>query len=306
VLDTELKEKMRMLILGGTGMLGHKLWQTCAGRFDAYVTFRQSADFYAHLGIFEPTRALGGVSAQAFDSVKRAFAAVQPQVVVNCIGIVKQDAAAKDPYQSIAVNSLFPHRLAQLCAATGMRLIHISTDCVFTGRSGNYREDDVSDAEDLYGRTKLLGEPDYDHCLTLRTSMIGRELRGAHGLVEWFLGQQGKTVRGFKRAVFSGFTTAALADVIGDVIAGHRDLRGVWHVAADPINKFDLLSLVKQTYELDIEIEPDESFVCDRSLNGERFRRETGITAPSWPEMIAQMQADDTPYDELRRVNATR
>ena len=113
-------------------------------------------------------------------------------------------------------------------------------------------------------------------------------------------------MRGFKRAVFSGFTTTALASIISDIIAGHRNLHGVWHVAAEPINKFDLLSLVKQAYESDIEIEPDESFVCDRSLNGERFRRETGITAPSWPEMILQMRADNTPYDELRRVNVTR
>jgi dTDP-4-dehydrorhamnose reductase len=267
---------MKILILGGSGMLGHKLWQTLSDRFETRVTFRQSAALYESLGLFDLSRSLSHVSAQDFDGVVRAFAAARPDVVVNCIGIVKQDAAAKDPYQSIAVNSLFPHRLAQLCAATGTRLIHISTDCVFTGRRGNYREQDVSDAEDLYGRTKFLGELDYEHCLTVRTSIIGRELQGSHGLIEWFLGQQGKTVRGFKRAVFSGWTTLELSRIIARIIADHGDLHGLWQVAANPINKFDLLTLVNQAYELDIEIEPDEEFVCDRGLNGERFRNENG------------------------------
>ncbi len=202
------------------------------------------------------------------------------------------------------MNSLFPHRLAQACGAAQARLIHISTDCVFSGQRGNYSEDNITDAEDLYGRTKALGEVDYGNNLTIRTSMIGRELQGSHGLIEWFLGQQGKTVRGFKRAIFSGFTTNALAKIIGEVISDQPELRGTWHVAAEPINKFDLLSQVQETYGLDIEIEPDETFVCDRSLNAERFRNETGMAAPSWPDMITEMRADDTPYDELRRVNA--
>ena len=299
-------EAMKVLILGGSGMLGHMLWRTLTARFDTRVTFRQSPTGYARLGVFDPARSLGHVSAQDFDGVVRALAAVRPDVVVNCVGIVKQDAAAKDPYQSINTNALFPHRLAQACVAAGGRLIHISTDCVFTGRRGNYKETDTADAEDIYGRTKWLGEVDYERCLTIRTSMIGRELQGAHGLVEWFLSQRGKTVRGFKRAVFSGFTTEALASIIGDVIADRDELRGVWHVAADPISKFDLLTLVEEAYRLDIEIEPDETFVCDRSLDGERFRQETGFVPPSWPEMIERMARDATPYEEMRRNYADR
>jgi dTDP-4-dehydrorhamnose reductase len=297
---------MKVLILGGSGMLGHKLWQTLSTRFDTRVTFRQTPQAYAALRIFDPARSVGQVSAEDFDGVLRAFDATRPDVVVNCIGIVKQDAAAKDPIQSIAINSLFPHRLAQACGAAGARLIHISTDCVFTGRRGNYKETDTSDAEDIYGRTKLLGETDYEHSLTIRTSMIGRELQGAHGLVEWFLAQKGKTVRGFKRAVFSGFTTAELASIIGEVIANHQNLRGVWHVAAAPINKFDLLTLIKDSFALDVTIEQDEAFVCDRSLDGERFRQATGYTAPTWPEMITGMARDRTPYEEIRRNYADR
>ena len=295
---------MRVLILGGSGMLGHKLWQTLRPRFDTYVTFRQRASAYARLGVFDTERAVGGVSALDFDSVARAFARVRPEAVVNCIGIVKQDAAATDPLTSIAVNALFPHRLAALCRAAGARLVHLSTDCVFSGRAGNYAEADAQDAGDLYGRTKLLGEVGGEGCLTLRTSMIGRELSGAHGLVEWFLSQRTGRVRGFRRAVFSGFTTEALSGIIAGVVADHPNLSGVWHVAAEPINKFDLLTLVKQTYGLEVEIEPDEAFVCDRSLDGGRFREATGFRPAPWPEMIERMSGDATPYEDIRRIHA--
>jgi dTDP-4-dehydrorhamnose reductase len=284
-------------------MLGHKLWHNWAGRFETHATVRRAPGF-SKSEFFDERNMLTGVSVEQFDTVAKAVELVQPEVVVNCIGIVKQDAAARDPVTSIGVNSLFPHRLAQLCGANQSRLIHLSTDCVFSGGAGNYSEIDGTDADDLYGRTKALGEVDYDDCLTIRTSMVGRELQGSHGLIEWFLGQQGKTVRGFMRARFSGLTTNALADVIADIITHQPQLRGTWHLAADPISKFDLLSQVRDQFELDIKIEPDETFICDRTLNGERFRNATGITAPSWPDMIAGMRADPLPYDELRRLNA--
>jgi dTDP-4-dehydrorhamnose reductase len=281
-------------------MLGHKLSQVLADRFDTWATFRGAPVS----GIHDPDRSVCGVVAENFDTVENALTATKPDVVVNCIGIVKQDKAAKDRFQSIAINSLFPHQLARACASRGIRLVHLSTDCVFSGRSGNYKEDDISDAEDIYGRTKWLGELGYDHCLTIRTSMIGRELSGNHGLVEWFLSQRGKTVRGFKKAIFSGFTTIALSETIADIIANPDALHGVWHVAAEPINKFDLLATVKQAFELDIEIEPDETFVCDRSLDDSRFRARTGFAPPSWEQMIDRMARDTTPYEEIRRTHA--
>ena len=283
-------------------MLGHKLWQTLAERFDTFVTFRESPASYGQFGIFDPRRASGQVTTSDFDSVVRCLAVRRPDVVINCIGIVKQDAAARDSLQSIAVNAQFPHRLAQLCRASGARLVHISTDCVFSGRKGNYRETDEPDAEDLYGRTKLLGETEGKGCLTIRTSMIGRELKGSHGLGEWFLAQQGKEVRGFKRAVFSGFTTRALSEIIADVIIERPDLEGVYHVAAEPITKFDLLRLMKEVYGLSTEIQPNEALVCDRSLNGEKFQQATGFVPPRWPEMIQRMRADPTPYDRIRKA----
>ncbi len=298
---------MKVLILGGSGMLGHKLWQTLTPKFDTYVSVRREPGFYGHFGIFDPARMVGGVAADSPETVARAVETIRPDLIVNCIGIVKQDAAAKSPVQSITINTLFPHQLAQVSRDIGARLIHISTDCVFSGDKGNYTETSIPDAQDLYGRSKALGEvdgADYDNCITLRTSMIGRELQGAHGLVEWFLSQRGKRVRGFKRAVFSGFTTAALARIIRDVVISQPGLNGVWHVAAEAINKFDLLTLLKEAMALDIEIEPDETFLCDRSLNGEKFRQATGFIPPSWPKMIDEMARDNTLYDEIRRNNA--
>jgi dTDP-4-dehydrorhamnose reductase len=281
-------------------MLGHKLGQTLAERFETYLTFRGSPAANQEFALYDPARALGHVSVQDFDSVVRSVSTVRPDVIVNCIGIVKQDAAAKDSLQSISVNALFPHRLARLCQERAARLIHISTDCVFSGNKGNYEEQDEPDARDLYGRTKLLGEVDGPACLTIRTSMIGRELQGAHGLVEWFLSQEGQKVRGFKRAIFSGFTSRALSEIIAGVIERQRELEGVYNVAATPITKFDLLSLIKKVYELSVEIEPDENLVCDRSLNGARFYTATGFLPPSWPEMIEEMHSDPTPYAEIR------
>jgi len=292
---------MKVLILGASGMLGHKLCQTLAPRFDTHMSFRHPPAAYARLGVLDESHILGGVSVDEFSTVANAFATVRPEVAVNCIGIVKQDVSAKDSVASITVNALFPHCLARLCAETGTRLIHISTDCVFSGHKGNYDENDTPDADDLYGRSKLLGEVVGARCLTIRTSLIGRELTGAQGLVEWLLSQVGGRVQGFQRAVFSGLTTGALAQILASVIADHHELEGLYHVAGDPITKFDLLSLIKEAYGLRIEIEPEETFACDRSLNGARFRAATHLVPPAWPEMIATMRRDPTSYEDFRK-----
>jgi dTDP-4-dehydrorhamnose reductase len=297
---------MKVLILGGSGMLGHKLRQLFASHFDTYVTLRRDFAAYKKYKLFNPTYSVDHVSADNFESVVRAIDAVQPAVVVNCIGIVKQAEAAKDPLASIEINALFPHRLARLCLANGIRLIHISTDCVFSGRKGNYAESDVSDAEDLYGRTKFLGEVSCEGCLTIRTSMIGRELETSYGLLDWFLSQEGRKINGYTKSIFSGFTTNALADILVTIIAEYQEMYGVWHVASQPISKFELLSLVKQVYQLNIHIEEDDSIEVDRSLNSERFQQTTDFITSSWYDMIEQMYKDPTPYSELRRPHAGR
>jgi dTDP-4-dehydrorhamnose reductase len=217
---------------------------------------------------------------------------LRPQAVINCVGVVKQLSAADDPLVAIPINSLLPHRLARLCADSNARVVHISTDCVFAGTRGNYLESDIPDATDLYGRSKLLGELDCPNAVTLRTSIIGPELGSTHGLVGWFLSQQGR-VRGFTRAIFSGLPTAELARVVRDHVLRLPAMRGVYHVSAAPIAKFDLLCLVRAAYSRTIEIEPDDRLVIDRSLDSTRFRTLTGWHPAAWPELIAAMRAAD-------------
>ena len=281
---------MRVLVLGGSGMLGHTLFRTLAEnpQIDAFATLRNS---YA-CSNFSPQlhdRLLSGVDATDFDTVTSAFSRCRPEVVVNCVGLVKQLGASKDPLAALPINAILPHRLARLCAVAGARLVHISTDCVFSGRQGGYTEADFPDAEDLYGRSKLLGEVDEPHAVTLRTSIIGREIGSRNGLVEWFLGERG-CVKGFTNAVFSGVTTNELARVILERVLPRSDIRGVWHVSSSPIAKHDLLKLLRAEFGLDVVIEPDPSLVIDRSLDSSRFKDATGYAPPDWERMISELQ----------------
>lgn len=296
----------RILILGAAGMLGHKLYQCYQGRYDVWATVRSNYHSYAKYDIFNSSRIIGGVDAFNLDTVTQAVATARPDVVINCIGIIKQLKEAKDPIISLTINSMFPHRVATLCRAAGARFIHISTDCVFNGRKGDYTEGDSSNAEDLYGRTKFLGEVDYPGALTLRTSIIGRELNSTSGLIEWFLSHRpgqnnaGKPVRGFRQAIYTGFTTQAMANIIADILDHHPELYGLWQVSSEKITKYDLLLLARDVYGMDIQIEPDDDFVLDRSLDSTRFRVEVGFTPPSWEQMIHEMAADETPYESWK------
>jgi dTDP-4-dehydrorhamnose reductase len=288
---------MRLLILGGGGMLGHKLWQTAAPRLDTWATLRDAGQGLPEG--FDRSRIVSGVDAEHFDSVVRAFAEVRPEAVVSCIGIVKQRTGAGDARVSVAINSLFPHRLKALCAASGARLVHISTDCVFSGERGGYRESDHADASDLYGRTKYLGEVSGPGCLTLRTSIIGRELATSHGLVEWFLKQRG-SAPGYTNARFSGVTTSELSRVIVSVIEQHPALSGVYHVAAEPISKFELLSRFNDVLRRGLTIREDPSLRIDRSLDGRRFSAATGYAPPDWTSMLTELSREVPIYDMWR------
>ena len=255
--------------------------------FDVFGSARTN-DLLRHLPEALRDRVVTGVDMENSDSLAALFGRVHPQVVVNCIGLVKQVAEANDPLAAISINALLPHRLVRLCKAARARLIHMSTDCVFAGTKGRYREEDTSDATDLYGRSKYLGEVDYPHAVTLRTSIIGHELSSAHGLVGWFLDQQG-AVKGFRRAIFSGLPTVELARVMRDFVIPRPELRGLYHVSAEPINKYELLKLVAQVYGKSIEITPDDELSIDRSLDSTRFRSLTGYAPPTWPELVRTM-----------------
>ena len=280
---------MKIMILGITGMLGNAMFRVLSERADlaVYGTAR-SNNARQYFSNNLSAKIIVGTDVENNDLLVRAFAAVRPDVVINCVGLVKQLADANDPLQAIPINSLLPHRLAGLCEATGARLVHISSDCVFSGAKGNYLEIDFPDAYDLYGRSKLLGEVDYPHTITLRTSIIGHELSGYLSLVNWFLSQQGR-VKGFTRAIFSGLPTVELATIVRDLVLPHRELHGLYHVSAKPINKFDLLKMLAHAYEKDIEINPSEELVIDRSLNSDRFKEATGYAPPEWPILIQRM-----------------
>ncbi len=299
---------MKILILGGEGMLGHKVFQILSQRFETYATFQHPQGSWKRYPMYEQAargQLVSGVNALNFETVVRALAQTRPEVVINCIGIIKQLQEAKDPILSIQLNALFPHRLADLCAATGARLFHMSTDCVFSGRKGNYTETDIPDPEDLYGRTKLLGEIDRPGCLTIRTSIFGRDFVKDSALLEWFLSQRGKTVKGYTRAIYTGFPTQVLAQIMGDLIEHYPTLSGLYQVASAPISKYELLVRIRDAMNLPIEIEPEDQFFCDRSLDATRFRAATGYAIPSWDEMISTVAQDPTPYDAWKQSHSS-
>jgi len=291
-------KKLKILVFGATGMLGHTLLASLSKRegLEIYGTARSREGLSSWFAPQLLQNIHVGVDADNFDSILRVLADVRPDVVVNCIGIIKQLPVANDPVISIGINALFPHRLAIACKAAGARLIHISTDCVFKGDKGNYSEADQSDAEDLYGRSKFLGEVSDPHCVTLRTSIIGHELKGGYGLIDWFLTQEGQ-VKGFTKAIYTGFPTAEMVHIIADYVIPNHKLQGLYQVASAPISKYELLELVAKRYGKQIEIEPYTDFCCYRSLDGSRFRAATGYVAPAWTDMVDGM------YKEYRELH---
>jgi len=284
--------RRNVLVLGGTGMLGHVLFTELARRpdFDVWTAVRAAAPLADRVPPPLRTRILDGVDAADPAALSRAFEASRPGAVLNAVGLIKQLPLGDDPLAAIVLNAELPHRLAALCRARGARLVHFSTDCVFSGRRGHYAEGDEPDARDFYGRVKLLGEATGPGCLTLRTSIIGHELRGGRSLLEWFLSQSGP-VRGYRKAVFSGFPTVEVARIVAEYVLPNAGLEGLYHVASAPISKFDLLRLIADRYARIGEIEPADDVDENRSLDASRFRAATGYVPPSWPDLVDRMHA---------------
>jgi len=291
----------KVLILGGTGMLGHKVWQEFDKRFDTWVTIRGPVEPWQHLPFFKEEKVIENVDAFSRESINGAFDQVQPEVVVNCIGIIKKMKESESPVSAITINALLPHWLAELCQERATRLIHISTDCVFSGKAGSYAEKDLPDPYDLYGRTKLLGEVTEEGCLTLRTSIIGRELKRSVGLLEWFLSQRNKTIQGYKHAIFTGFITSELAAILANIVANHPGLHGLYQISSDPINKYDLLNMIKEALHLEINIDEYTGVFIDRSLNSTKLRAILKYQPPTWEEMIQRLSSEVEQYEEWRR-----
>jgi dTDP-4-dehydrorhamnose reductase len=278
---------MRILVLGITGMLGNAVFRFLSN-IDQYKVFgtTRTKSTFCHLGINRSI--ISDVNIANYDSIVHSFAIAQPDVVINCVGIVKQLSDSNNPLHVIPINTLLPHRLAELCRVTKTRLIHISTDCVFSGKKGGYIETDIPDATDLYGRSKLLGEVCYPNTITLRTSIIGHEIGGNKSLLNWFLSQE-QSANGFRKAIFSGLPTVEIASIISNYVIPNTKIEGLYHVASEPISKYNLLCEVAKIYNKNIEIIPDDNVVIDRSLNDNKFRNDTGYTPPDWSELIRRM-----------------
>lgn len=294
---------MKILILGAGGMLGHQLCRTLSARFDIWATLRAEPSKIERYGFIPQERIIGQVDVQDITSLRRALDTVKPDAVINGIGIVKQRDEARQAVPSVHVNALFPHQLADLCAESGTRVLQISTDCVFSGIRGNYTEIDNPDPVDLYGRTKLLGELNRPGALTLRTSIIGWQLNSSSSLLGWFASQRGAPIKGYRHAIYSGFSTSVLSTLIGDIIETRKDLTGLYHVASVPISKYDLLIRLQEALGWkDITINSDEHFFCDRSLISTRFTMTTGWISPSWDDMIAGLGAEWSTYEKWSKL----
>lgn len=282
-------------------MLGHKLVQRLSPNFDVFTTVRGGGEMLVSRGVARAEQIQCGVDATNEADLVSAIETARPDVVINAVGVIKQVPSSSDVVNTLMVNAILPHKLAELTSKYAFKLVTISTDCVFRGDKGMYREEDCADAIDLYGRSKNLGEVLHESCLTVRTSIVGRELLSNHSLVEWFLSNRGGRVKGFTKAIYSGFPTIVFADIIGTLLTDHPYLSGIWHISSDPIDKFTLLSMIDRAYDANVEIEPDDSIVIDRSLDSSKFRTETGFSPPPWEEMVARMATDSTPYDEWKR-----
>jgi dTDP-4-dehydrorhamnose reductase len=294
---------MRILIFGVTGMIGHKMWQSLSRSHDDVVgTLHRGSDGVVMRDMFA-NRAVEHVEAADFEEVAALLDRTRPTVIVNCIGITKRKTAADDLATMFRVNTLFPHHLARWAVRHGCRVVQFSTDCVFDGTEGNYDESSVVTAHDLYGQTKYFGELDYDHCLTIRTSMIGRELSGRTELLEWFLAQAGKTISGFINAQYSGLTTNEMARVLNRIVLDHPELWGKYQVAGPVISKYALLCKLRDAFGIDVQIVPEGDFVCDRTLGSQRFEKATGITIPSWDEMLVELTLDRAFYDAAASIS---
>ncbi len=277
-------------------MLGHKLLQVASTDHDVFGTVRTAVPGLASLAGLPDAHIVSGVDVAApLDGV---LERVRPDVVINCTGVLKPTTADIFVEDAIEVNALAPHRLARACAMAGVRFVQVSTDCVFAGLRGGYRESDPADATDIYGRTKALGEVTSGNAVTIRTSIIGRQLSGDRGLVEWFLARRHQVVSGFTQAWFSGLTTAELSRVLVRVATG--PMTGLFHVSGPRICKHELVTKLNDAFLVGADIHRVDQPRVDRTLDGAAFAAATGYLAPSWDAMLAELSSDPTPYATWR------
>lgn len=284
-----MDSKQKVLILGGSGMLGHMLVNNFNLDFDLWCTVRNKSEKLLHVLNIDKDKIIDKINVEDFDNLHNLIMEIKPDVVVNCIGVVKQVSDAKNINKSLLINSLLPNYLKLLSSLYSFRLIHISTDCVFSGNKGNYKEEDICDASDIYGKTKMLGEINQHNCLTLRTSFIGPEIETNNGLLNWFINNNNEEISGYKNALFSGFTSMELSKIIKRIIIDYKYINGIYHLSSYTISKFDLLNLINDIFNLRKNIIPLEEPFINRSLNSDKLKNILNFDFLPWDNMIEEL-----------------
>lgn len=289
---------MNIVILGASGLIGHKLYQKLKPQFtNVYGVMRRSQKELQEFTIFDDTDLVYDIDVLDFEQLKGIFTVLRPDVILNCVGITKRKLEINDPILALSTNALFPHQLAKWAKEHGVRVIHFSTDCVFDGSLGNYNENSLTTGKDAYGRTKAFGEIRYDHTLTIRSSFIGRELLGKTELLEWFLNQKSPQIKGFTNALYSGVSTIYMSKVVGDIIESYPNLSGLYQLALPkPISKYDLLCLAKEAFNEQVEIIPDSDFSIKPTLDGNKLATAMNLQIPTWAEMMSELAQEKNIY----------
>jgi len=280
---------LKILILGANGLLGGACYRLMmqVPNLEVFGSVRSKLDKSVKFS----QRLIGSIDVLDSERLDQLFAENKPQVVINCTSLSKSMINDADPLKFIELYSMLPHRLARLCNRYSARLIHISSDGVFSGKKGNYREIDKADADDLYGRSKFLGEVTNPNCITIRTSIIGHDNSLQNGLISWYLSNK-YSCKGYTKAIFSGLPVCVLAQILVDFVIFNLKLEGVYHIGSNPISKFDLLKLVAEIYDSHVSVKPDHSVIMNRSLNTEKFQREANYSPPNWDTLVRLMHDD--------------
>lgn len=292
---------MRILILGISGLIGHKLFQELSEDFEVFGTLHKSKRQYGDIHLFSGQNAIENINVSEFEILKGVLYAINPDVILNCVGITKRKSEINDACKVLTINSVFPHRLANWAEINQKRVIHFSTDCVFNGEIGNYKETSLTNAEDVYGKTKALGEIDYKHTLTIRSSFIGQELFEKTELLDWFLSQNGNQIKGFRKTLYSGVSTIIMARVVKNIILNYPNLFGLYQLAPEkPISKYDLLCIAKEAFNVNVEIIPEDEQIHLPTLDGSKLRNEINLIIPTWHEMMNELSSQRSYYLNLK------
>jgi dTDP-4-dehydrorhamnose reductase len=291
---------MRVLILGVSGLIGHKLFQELSPSFEVFGTLHKSKIQYGNLPLFSGINVIENIDVTKFEILEGVLLAVNPDVILNCVGITKRKIDLNNPLEVLTINSVFPHQLANWSKINQKRVIHFSTDCVFDGKIGNYTENSLTTAEDIYGRTKALGEINYNHTLTIRSSFIGQELFDKTELLDWFLAQDGKRIKGYRNTLYSGVSTIFMSRVVKNIISNFPNLSGIYQLAPDkPISKYELLCIAKEAYKVNVEIRPDDIQIHLPTLDATKLKHALNLTVPSWNIMMKELASNKIYYANL-------